>query len=95
MILVFPGTGGGFNGFELAQSHELFFSGLGQEFASASFAHDDVNASHQLLRDDNVSAFSVHGPSQSAISKSHSKFNNLWEFVKETVKPLAASVRGF
>jgi len=63
MILVFPGPGGGFDGLELAQSHELFFSGLGQEFAAPSFTYDDVNSGHQLLRNDYVSAFSVHGSS--------------------------------
>jgi hypothetical protein len=83
MIFVFPGTGSGFQGLELAEAHELFSRGLGQEFATASFAHDDVNSSYQLLRHDNVSAFSVHASSPPAISKSHFKFNKEWEFVKE------------
>jgi len=30
MILVFPGARSGFNGLELAQPHQLFFSGLGR-----------------------------------------------------------------
>jgi hypothetical protein len=63
MIRVFPGTRSGFQGLELAEAHELFFRGLGQEFAPASFAHDDVNSSCKLLRKDNVSAFCVHGSS--------------------------------
>jgi hypothetical protein len=83
MIFVFPGTGSGFNGLELAKPHELFFSGLGQEFATASFAHDGVNSSYQLLRNDNVSSSCVHGSSPSVISKSHFKSNKKWEYVNE------------
>ena len=83
MIFVLPGTGGGFKGLELAKPHELSFSGLGQESATASFAHDGVNSSYQLLRNDNVSSFCVHGSSSSVISKSHFKFNKKWEYVKE------------
>jgi len=75
MIFIFPRTRGGFNSLELTEPHELFFSGLGQEFAAPSFAYDDVNSSHQLLRNYYVSAFSVHGSSYSVILKSHSKFN--------------------
>ena len=71
MILIIPGTGGGFDGLELAQPRELFFSGLGEEFATASFTHDDVNASHHMLRNDNVSAFSVHGSPLARVSKTH------------------------
>jgi hypothetical protein len=56
MIFGFPGTGSSFQGLELAEAHELFFRGLGQEFAPASFAHNDVNSGYQLLRNDNVSA---------------------------------------
>jgi hypothetical protein len=52
MIVVFPGARRGFSGPELAQPHQLFFSGLGQEIATASFAYDGVNSGHQLLRND-------------------------------------------
>jgi hypothetical protein len=65
----------------MAEAHELFFRGLGQEFAPAPFAHDDVNASYQLLGNDNMSAFCVHDSSPPGNSKSHLKFNKKWEYV--------------
>jgi hypothetical protein len=83
MVLVFPGTGSGFNGLELAEAHELLFSGLGQEFTPASFADDNINASCQLLGNNDVSSFCVHGSSPPAISKSRFEFNKKWEYVNE------------
>jgi hypothetical protein len=71
MILILPGTGSSVDGFELAQPHKLFFSGLGEEFAAASFAHNGVNANHHMLRNDNVSAFIVHASTFARISKTH------------------------
>ena len=72
MIFVFPGTGGRFKCLDLAQPHELFFSGLGQEFTASSFAHKDVNTGYQLLRNDNVSSLCTHDSAPEMISKSHS-----------------------
>lgn len=83
MIFVFPGTGSGFKCPKLAEAHELFFSRLSQEFATASFAHDDVNSIYQLLRNNNVSSFCVHGSSSPLAFKSHFKLNKKWDYVKE------------
>src|ERR1035437_951725 len=60
MVLVFPGTGGGFQGFDLAQAHQLLFRRLGEKSTAPPLADDGVNLGNQLLGDDDMSTFDVH-----------------------------------
>src|ERR1039457_1502910 len=60
MVLVFPGTGGGFQGFDLAQAHQLLFRRLGEKSAAPPLADESVDLDSQLVGDDDVGAFDVH-----------------------------------
>src|SRR5664279_3325430 len=57
MVLVFPGARNGFQGFNLAQAHQLFFCRLGKKSTAPPLADDRVDLGNQLLRDDDVGAF--------------------------------------
>src|ERR1039458_8689832 len=56
MVLVLPGTGGGFQGFDLAQAHEFLFCRLGEKSTAPPLADDGIDLGNQLLGDDDVGA---------------------------------------
>src|SRR5258708_9889371 len=60
MVLVLPGTGCGFQGFDLAQAHQFVFRRLGEQSTTPSFADDGIDLGNQLLGDDDVGTFDVH-----------------------------------
>src|ERR1035437_7797618 len=60
MVLVLPGTGGGFQGFDLAQAHQLLFCRLGEKSTAPPLADDGIDLGNQLLGDNDVGAFDVH-----------------------------------
>src|ERR1017187_3015847 len=65
MVSILPGSGGGFQGFDLAQSHELLLRRLGEKSAAPSFTDEGVDLGRQLLGDDDVGALGVHRPTDS------------------------------
>src|ERR1035438_5442526 len=65
MVLVFPGTGGGFQGFDLAQTHQFLFRRLGQKSAAPALADQGVDLDSQLVGDDDMGTLDVHRPTDS------------------------------
>src|ERR1039457_6458597 len=65
MVLVLPGAGRGFRGFDLAEAHQFLFRRLGQKSAATALADEGVDLGNQLLGDDDVGTFDVHRPTYS------------------------------
>src|ERR1035441_1908888 len=65
MVLVFPGTGGGFQGFDLAQTHQFLFRRLGQKSAAPALADQGVDLDSQLVGNDDMGTLDVHRPTDS------------------------------
>jgi hypothetical protein len=60
MVFILPGTGGGFQRFDLPKAHEFLFGGLGDEAAALTSAYQRVNVLDQLIGEHDVCS-SVHG----------------------------------
>src|ERR1035438_4883304 len=52
VVLILPCSGGAFQCFDLAQTHQLLLGGLGEEGAAAPLANQGVDFDSELLRDD-------------------------------------------
>src|SRR5260370_22580622 len=60
MVLVLPGTGCGFQGFDLAQAHQFLFRRLGEKSTAPSFTDDGINLGTQFLGADDVGTLDGH-----------------------------------
>ena len=84
------------NRFYLAQSHHLFLSRFGEKHAATTLADQSVNFDHQLLGNNNMSAFCVHRYQnhQTGFSRPTRSSIRLCDFVKYAplqVSPLLKS----
>src|ERR1035437_8043550 len=49
LLSILPGAGGGFQGFDLTQAHQLLFRGVSEKITAPALADDRVDLGNQLL----------------------------------------------
>src|ERR1039458_8657907 len=81
VVLVLPRAPGGLQGLDLAQAHQLLFSGPGKEAAAAALADQRVNLGYQLLGDHNMGTSHRHEIiDQEGPLPAHINVNSSWDF---------------